>query len=34
MADSGYPQPPSHKKFEFGSITIESNFDSGNLYNA
>ncbi len=34
MIDSGYPQPPSHKTFEFGSIIIDSNFDSGNLYSA
>lgn len=34
MADSNYPQPPSHKKFDFGPITIDSCFDSGNLYSA
>lgn len=34
MIDSAYPQPPSHKTFEFGSITIDSNFDSGNLFSA
>ena len=29
-----YPQPPSHRTFNFGNITIDSNFDSGNCCNA
>lgn len=34
MDKSSYPIPHSHKTFDFGSTTIDSNFDSGNLYNA
>ena len=34
MTDLTYPVPLSHKTFEFGSVTIDSNFDSGNLYSA
>jgi len=34
MNDLIYPQPPSHKTFDFGTVVIDSNFDSGNLFNA
>ena len=34
MEDSNYPVPHSHKTFDFGPVTIDSNFDSGNIYNA
>ena len=34
MENNNYPVPHSHKSFEFGNIVIDSNFDSGNLYNA
>ena len=34
MEGNNYPVPHSHKTFDFGSTTIDSNFDSGNLYNA
>jgi len=34
MKSSNYPIPHSHKKFTLDNITIDSNFDSGNLYNA
>lgn len=34
MSKGNFPIPPSHKTFEFGQVTIDSNFDSGNLYNA
>ena len=33
MIDSPYPHPPSHKTFDFGHITLDCDFDSGNLYN-
>lgn len=29
-----YPVPHSHKTFELGGVIIDSNFDSGNLFNA
>lgn len=34
MKSSNYPIPPSHKTFHLDYIIIDSNFDSGNLYNA
>lgn len=34
MKSSNYPIPPSHKTFHLDSIIIDSNFDSGNIYNA
>jgi hypothetical protein len=34
MDNGNYPVPHSHKTFDFGAVTIDSNFDSGNLYNA
>lgn len=34
MSQGNYPQPPSHRTFNFGQITIDSNFDSGNCCNA
>ena len=34
MEINNYPIPHSHKTFDFGSTTIDSNFDSGNIYNA
>jgi len=34
MSDIKYPVPHSHKTFQFGSVIIDSNFDSGNLYSA
>ena len=34
MENSNYPIPHSHKTFDFGPVTIDSNFDSGNIYNA
>ena len=34
METGNYPIPHSHKTFDFGPVTIDSNFDSGNLYNA
>ena len=34
MENSNYPIPHSHKTFDFGSVSIDSNFDSGNIYNA
>ena len=33
MLNSPYPQPPTHKTFNFGPVTIDSNFDSGNCCN-
>jgi hypothetical protein len=29
-----YPLPFSHKTFDLNGVVIDSNFDSGNLYNA
>lgn len=29
-----YPVPHSHKTFDLGGVIIDSNFDSGNLFNA
>lgn len=34
MSDPSYPVPFSHKTFDLGGVIIDSNFDSGNLYNA
>ena len=30
MNNNNYPLPPSHRTFQFGKVTIDSNFDSGN----
>ena len=32
--NKNYPIPPSHRTFNFGPITIDSSFDSGNCSNA
>lgn len=34
MNESKYPIPPSHRTFEMGQVTIDSNFDSGNCSHA
>ena len=34
MSNDNYPQPPSHKTFNFGTAIIDSNFDSGNCSHA
>lgn len=34
MSDPSYPVPFSHKTFDLGGVVIDSNFDSGNLFNA
>lgn len=34
MNRSNYPVPIAHKTFPLDSVTIDSNFDSGNLYDA
>lgn len=34
MNECNYPTPPSHRTFNFGPITIDSNFDSGNCSEA
>lgn len=30
MSNNNYPIPPSHRTFQFGKVTIDSNFDSAN----
>ena len=30
MSEPNYPVPHSHRTFNFGPVTIDSNFDSGN----
>lgn len=34
MQEPAYPHPPSHRTFDFPPVTLDSNFDSGNLFNA
>ena len=34
MENQRFPQPPSHKTFTFGSVILDSNFDSGNCSHA
>jgi len=34
MEENNYSVPPSHKTFELGQVVIDSNFDSGNIFNA
>jgi|LakMenE18May11ns_1017448.scaffolds.fasta_scaffold8420504_1 hypothetical protein len=34
LISMNYPVPHSHKTFELGGVIIDSNFDSGNLFNA
>ena len=34
MSDPSFPVPFSHKTFDLGGVVFDSNFDSGNLYNA
>jgi hypothetical protein len=34
LISMNYPVPHSHKTFDLGGVIIDSNFDSGNLFNA
>lgn len=34
MTNTNYPIPYSHRTLEFGNVVIDSDFDSGNLFNA